>query len=182
MRAIFGDKAVEAENCSTCPTSSSCHGAGRGEGRADVSTKQKVFPRRQSAGVMTVMPQHVEHSHASSPYDGGSAKGSADVNATQLVSSTTQHRGSVVGAPRPPQATPKYDNDHFGSLRAGIVTLTTDSRGGSGSDRSVHTLCGTLGTRLLVPDSEFVGPDCSVGTGGKTMAAGMEGIVDECVR
>ena len=144
--------------------------------------KQKVFPRRQSAGVMTVMPQHAEHSHASSPYDGGSAKGSADVNATQLVSSTTQHRGSVVGAPRPPQATPKYDNDHFGSLRAGIVTLTTDSRGSSGSDRSVHTLCGTLGTRLLVPDFEFVGPDCSVGTGGKTMAAGMEVIVDECVR
>ena len=108
---IFGDKAVEAENCSTCPTFSSCHGAGRGEGRADVSTKQKVFPRRQSVGVMTVMPQHAEHSHASSPYDGGSAKESADVNATQLVSSTTQHRGSVVGAPRPPQATPKYDND-----------------------------------------------------------------------
>jgi Protein of unknown function (DUF3050) len=104
-----------------CANPSSCHGAGRGEGRAGVSTKQKVFPRRQSLGVMTVMPQHAEHSHASSPYDGGSAKESADVNATQLVSSTTQHRGSVVGAPRPPQATPKYDNDHFGSLRAALL-------------------------------------------------------------
>ena len=65
---IFGDKAVEAENCSTCPTSSSCHGAGRGEGRADVSTKQKVFPRRQSVGVMTVMPQHAEKEAGTYPF------------------------------------------------------------------------------------------------------------------
>ncbi len=64
---------------------------------------------------------------------------------------------------------------------SGIVTLTTRRRSSSGSDRSAHTLCGALGTRLLVPDSKFVGPDCSVGTGGKTMAAGMEVIVDECV-
>jgi hypothetical protein len=89
--------------------------------RADVSTTQKVFPRRQSLGVMTVMSQHAEHSHASSPYDGGSAKESADVNATQLVSPTTQHRESVVSAPRPPQAMPTYDNDHFGSLRTALL-------------------------------------------------------------
>ena len=66
-------------------------------------------------------------------------------------------------------------------LLVGIVTLTTRRRSSSGSDRSAHTLCGALGTRLLVPDLKFVGPDCSVGTGGKTMAAGMEVIVDECV-
>ena len=43
------------------------------------------------------------------------------MNATQLVSPATQHRGSVVSAPRPSRATPTYDDDHFGSLRAALL-------------------------------------------------------------
>ena len=43
------------------------------------------------------------------------------MNATQLVSPATQHRGSVVSAPLPSRARPTYDDDHFGSLRAALL-------------------------------------------------------------
>src|SRR5580704_8369318 len=101
MRAIFGDEAVDSDphlrtraaprgppgrKLPDVPYFLVVFTVWTRKGKAAIIAGPEVFPRRRSLGVMTVMPQQAEHSHASSPYDGGSAQESADVNATQLVS------------------------------------------------------------------------------------------------
>ena len=43
------------------------------------------------------------------------------MNATQPVSTTTQHRGSLASAPQPPHAMPTYHNDQLDNLRAVLL-------------------------------------------------------------
>ena len=66
------------------------------------------------------------------------------------------------------------------NARKGIVTLTSDGRGGA-RDGSPRASCRVVGARLLLPDIKCVGPVCTICIGCQEMPAWMEVAMDERV-